>query len=297
MLDPRGIYYVYLLFDWLGIPRYVGKGKKRRAYTHITKSDSINWLKNEFIEQTWIMLGDIPIIFVREDFTEVEAFEVERTLIQTIGRMIKGTGPLTNITEGGEGVSGLKHSKSTGKAISTGLQIYWNNLSDKERTVRIDLGRQGIHRAHTAEERSTRMKQAMSKLTPEQLSDRSRRAWQTKTPEERRAIRQKAYAKLTLEQRKARGQKALLHIDVAARGRSISATLQKLTPEERKRRMKHVSASVTLEGRKRGHAKRDPEEKRELGRKMNLNRTRESRQEAARKSWITRRRNQENPSI
>lgn len=61
-LDTRLIYYVYILFDWLGIPRYVGKGKGRRWYKHERSTDTINWMKNEFIEQTWMMLGEIPKI-------------------------------------------------------------------------------------------------------------------------------------------------------------------------------------------------------------------------------------------
>ncbi len=71
-LDPRPIYYVYALFDWVGIPRYIGKGKignKREEY-HEKKTDPSNWLKNEFIEQTWIMLGEVPKIIVRERLIE-----------------------------------------------------------------------------------------------------------------------------------------------------------------------------------------------------------------------------------
>ena len=51
-----GKFYVYMLFDWLGIPRYVGKGQGRREDAHELSSDDRNWLKNEFIEQTWIRL-------------------------------------------------------------------------------------------------------------------------------------------------------------------------------------------------------------------------------------------------
>ena len=40
------IYYVYVLFDWLGIPRYVGKGKRNRDTDH-ERLSSTNWLMNE----------------------------------------------------------------------------------------------------------------------------------------------------------------------------------------------------------------------------------------------------------
>lgn len=96
-------YYVYILFDWLGIPRYVGKGKGKRDQSHETATDPINILKNEFVEQTWTMLEEIPKIRIRENLTEQEAFYMEIVFIKALGRIDLGTGPLTNMTDGGEG--------------------------------------------------------------------------------------------------------------------------------------------------------------------------------------------------
>src|SRR6202790_667465 len=105
-LDLRPIYYTYALFDWMGVPRWIGKGKEKRIDDHEKQSDPKNQLKNEFIEQTWIMLGEIPKTIIRDELTEIEAFAVERALINAIGRIDLGTGPLTNVTDGGEGTSG-----------------------------------------------------------------------------------------------------------------------------------------------------------------------------------------------
>lgn len=97
-------YYVYILFDWRGVPRYVGKGKRARWNAHENKSDPKNWLKNEFIEQTYIIMGELPKIKVREHISNEEAIETEIALIKAIGRFPKG--PLTNLTNGGDGISG-----------------------------------------------------------------------------------------------------------------------------------------------------------------------------------------------
>jgi hypothetical protein len=57
-LDTELAYYNYVLFDWLGIPRYIGKAKygTNRESKHERYTDPTNPGKNEFIEQTWIML-------------------------------------------------------------------------------------------------------------------------------------------------------------------------------------------------------------------------------------------------
>src|ERR1700687_704740 len=107
------IYYTYVLFDWLGIPRYVGKGKKGRIDSHEKATDSTNWLKNEFIERTWIVLGEIPKIKIREQLSESEAFDLESKLIKIIGRIDQNNGPLTNMSDGGEGSSGRKNTPET----------------------------------------------------------------------------------------------------------------------------------------------------------------------------------------
>lgn len=114
-LDTHHIYYCYGLFDWCGVPRYIGKGKEgsKREEGHEKQTDLINIAKNEFIEQTWIMLGEIPKTIIRDNLTEAEAFATEIALIKAIGRLCLGTGPLTNMTEGGEGAAGLTWSKES----------------------------------------------------------------------------------------------------------------------------------------------------------------------------------------
>ncbi len=94
-------YYVYILFDHLAVPRYIGKGKGRRWLDHERKSDLHNFMKNEFIERTWTVLQDIPKVKIAENISEEEALAIEIAFIRAIGRFPEG--PLLNMTDGGEG--------------------------------------------------------------------------------------------------------------------------------------------------------------------------------------------------
>ena len=110
-LDPRkpGNYkYDDLEFDHE--PIYVGKGNNNRPkrhmwlYTrHSTRFYSkIKAIKNDGLE---------PIIKVYVcNLSEVESFKLESEIIKKIGR-IENDGPLTNLSDGGEGQSGYKFSE------------------------------------------------------------------------------------------------------------------------------------------------------------------------------------------
>lgn len=94
-------FYVYAFLREDGSPYYIGKGqgnrawKKRRRSSPPTDSSRISILK--------------------ETLTETEAFDEEIRLITFYGRKDLGTGILRNLTDGGEGTSGYKH---TGKKLS-----------------------------------------------------------------------------------------------------------------------------------------------------------------------------------
>lgn len=145
-------YYVYIYlnpvspgkFSYGGIdyifdyePFYVGKGKKNRYKGHLRKSErelNYNPLKNEIFDKIEL-LGFNPIDFViifRCDLKENEAFEWEKLLISQIGRRDLGVGPLTNLTDGGEGGSGHV-SKAKGKTYE---EFYGPELAEKMREVR-----------------------------------------------------------------------------------------------------------------------------------------------------------------
>lgn len=116
----KHIYYVYALLDprkpgyfrygrWVfhNEPFYIGKGKGNRVDFHLfecslkTKSHKNNKLKKILSE------GLQPVVtFKKSKLTEKQALKLEVSLIARIGRSNLKTGPLTNLTDGGEGTSG-----------------------------------------------------------------------------------------------------------------------------------------------------------------------------------------------
>jgi hypothetical protein len=114
-LDPRKPgKYVYGEYEFDYEPFYVGKGKGKRAWDFNRRKYGKNFL----------LLGKIkkiksPIVsLIKENLQEVDAFIEEINLISSIGRVSKIEGPLCNMTDGGDGVSGLLVSEETRKKIS-----------------------------------------------------------------------------------------------------------------------------------------------------------------------------------
>ena len=174
------VFYVYVLFDWLGTPRYVGKGKDGRIFIHERKTDPVNWMKNEFIEQTWIMLGEIPKVIIQQDILERDAFALETILIKIIGRLDQNRGPLVNMTDGGDGNSG--HTLTNHARLRISLSLTFD-----QRSKRSKLAAQ----SRTPEDRSTSSKKGHNNTAPEARRERSLKAAKSQTPEQRinKAIR------------------------------------------------------------------------------------------------------------
>jgi hypothetical protein len=136
------MFYTYLWLRENGVPYYVGKGTKYRAYVkHV--------------------IGNPPpkdriVIYPAE--SEVDAYETEIALIWYYGRKSLGTGVLCNSSEGGEGgrpMLGHKHTALTKrkmslrakgnsnfaghhwkpeskKKLSTAIKAWWENLSPEQ---------------------------------------------------------------------------------------------------------------------------------------------------------------------
>jgi uncharacterized membrane protein len=107
--DPTSpVFYVYALFDWLGRVFYIGKGKGYRAWHHkyMPKSNRNRYRRNILLK-TIRILGDCPVVIIRDGLIEAEAFAMETAFIKAIGRFPNG--PLVNMTDGGEGSAGPRH--------------------------------------------------------------------------------------------------------------------------------------------------------------------------------------------
>lgn len=117
-------YYVYYLIDPVtNLPFYVGKGFGNRMYNH-EKSvlsgripNNNGYLFNK-INKILKECGYIKYHKIIDDIDENSALLKEIEEIKKIGRSDLKLGSLCNLTDGGEGVSGLKFSEKTKEKMS-----------------------------------------------------------------------------------------------------------------------------------------------------------------------------------
>lgn len=268
MLDGALSYYVYVLFDWRGVPRWIGKGKNDRIDDHERKSDRSNWMKNEFIEQTWNVLGEVPKLKIREYLTEAEAFESEIAFIKAIGR--HPNGPLVNMTDGGDGVRGVSPER-------------WGEIARKREA---NMGPQ---------KRSDRAYQREAKIPPEL---RRLRAQMGIAGMSKEALRNRALmgaSKLTAEQRRAKSIKGAAGRTLEQRIASAIKGAASITPERLRDRALRAAAKMPEGWHKaamqvaRSALDMSPEARRERARRAQASRTPQERSEIARKTWVSRR--------
>lgn len=120
------MFYVYAhLHPESGIPFYIGKGKKNRAF-------SLEY-RNDFWQKIVTKYGFEHII-LDSNLTEKESFELEKYWINRIG-LFKSGGTLTNITKGGFGgdtISNHPNKKNIIDKIKLSLSLRPNsNLGGK----------------------------------------------------------------------------------------------------------------------------------------------------------------------
>ena len=85
-----------------GTPYYIGKGKGKRIHMlHRCGRPPVERRK-----------------YLKTNLTEEEAFRHEVYMISVLGRKDKGTGILQNMTDGGDGISGHRHTLETKRRIS-----------------------------------------------------------------------------------------------------------------------------------------------------------------------------------
>ena len=106
-------FYVYVYSDPANdTPFYVGMGKGNRKFAHLREAknnpEPVQGQHKLNTIRKMIREGREPVIrTVYETEVRADALEFECSLIATIGRQDIGTGTLTNMTSGGEGVSGI----------------------------------------------------------------------------------------------------------------------------------------------------------------------------------------------
>ena len=138
-MSEKNDYYVYYLIDpRVDTPFYVGKGRGKRAYAHFARSSmfrgdrKIRSYKNNVIRKILSETGKKPVVkFFKKDLTEQEAFSIE---VKQIKQLLKKGIKLTNMTDGGEGISGRVFKQPSSQR--TAMKEWHANLPPEEKQKR-----------------------------------------------------------------------------------------------------------------------------------------------------------------
>lgn len=119
----NNMFYVYGLFLPNGKVFYIGKGKNRRIFDHLSDGDiknSHNRNKKKTIKDILESGEEVGLKIFKFFYQESEAFKLEKELIAYFGKAYNRTGILANLSDGGCGPSGHKLSDEAKKNISLG---------------------------------------------------------------------------------------------------------------------------------------------------------------------------------
>jgi hypothetical protein len=143
------MYYVYELIDpRVNLPFYVGKGKNKRVYFHLsekTRAKSENPKKYDKIQKIRKEGYEPKIKIVQYFEDENDAYEYEEKLIKTYGRKdIDESGILTNICESS------RPPKLKGRTYQEIYGDNWEDQIEKRRQLQLSVGGYGPKK-HTEE--------------------------------------------------------------------------------------------------------------------------------------------------
>lgn len=201
-------------------PFYIGKGTRSRIFHHIKEAKGfralrgrINYLKMHKINKIIKETGRDPIIIVLfKGLSNTCAVQYEKELIKLIGRRDLNTGPLCNMTDGGEGGSGLIMSDSAKKKLSLKRKGKKLPLWIRNKISEAQVGR--IHRPESIE----RMREVQKgHIVTEKTKEKLRKAnigkkASTKTRQKMSKIRQKKHFKHSKESRELMSKNIAKHV-------------------------------------------------------------------------------------
>jgi hypothetical protein len=160
------MFYVYALTDPRNNDRffYIGKGHGYRAINHLknsanrennSKQATVKAIRNDGYEP--------GVVYLFKQLTEEQAHQKEIELIAFYGRKDLGLGHLTNLTNGGEGTSGHKHTEETKKKMREADRSAYNRTAPVSEETKAKLsalltGKPGRTKGHKwTEEQKTNL--------------------------------------------------------------------------------------------------------------------------------------------
>ena len=125
------IYYVYAYLRKSDLtPYYIGKGRNNRAFS---KDHNVI-----------VPTDKSRIVFLEKNLTNLGALALERRYIRWYGRKDLGKGILRNVTDGGDGFSGLIFSKERREKISA---VHKGKIVSEETRAKLSQAVKGIIRS------------------------------------------------------------------------------------------------------------------------------------------------------
>lgn len=145
-LESEKVYYVYAYYNLDNSPFYIGKGKDNRFLYHLYEFQNYrkdktlyNKYKTNKIKSIIKSVGEEYFLnhcikIIKDRLTNEEALLLEKAEIEKYGKLIDGTGILTNITDGGEYCIGnFFKSKEHRKKISNSLKGHTRSEKSKKK--------------------------------------------------------------------------------------------------------------------------------------------------------------------
>lgn len=226
------MFYVYCLYrPWDMTPCYVGKGKGKRVHHHARMGDKH---PNKRLARTIKKAGGkLPFDILFESENEQAVFAEEIRLIKQIGRANIKTGPLCNLTDGGEGQSGWVPSPETRAKIGAS---HVGRTASAETRLKMSIAGKGKIRTPEAIEQG-RLKMIGKKASSATIEKMKKRHARDREKTRARAFAQ--HAAMTEEQRAERSRKISIATKAAMKDpeilRKIASGHKGISPSEEMR--------------------------------------------------------------
>jgi len=162
-------------------PFYVGKGQGTRIYSHLYEAyyniDNNSFKCNKIRKIKRITKNNPILIKYKESLFHKEALDLETSMIKNIGRKNIHLGPLTNMTDGGEGMSEITDEirekisiNRIGKTAGKNHPLYGKHHS-KEAKRKMSLARLGKSPSNKGKKHS---KESIKKMKEKMLGNTHR---------------------------------------------------------------------------------------------------------------------------